>query len=163
MRLDGKNSVQSKADKYNILTLDKIIPPELTYNHRFPTRLPITMQRERLAIYCSVCYSVNGMQHTLHVVGDPPEALKKARLDNIALVPASLLPLKSTYKTIANNLPRGSVLCVPATHRQRTIVESVRQYFKEHGRTVITLPLERITRTMPKPAKTQPENLQCAF
>jgi len=58
-----------------------------------------------LALSCSVCYSVSGMQHTLQVVGEPPEALQKARLDNIALVPASLLPLKSTYKRIANNLP----------------------------------------------------------
>lgn len=103
------------------------------------------------------------MQHTLQVVGEPPEALKKARLDNIALVPASLLPLKNTYRTIANNLPRGSVLCVPATHRQRTIVESVKRYFKDHGRTVITMPLERITRKIPQPARTQPENLHFAF
>jgi hypothetical protein len=103
------------------------------------------------------------MQHTLNVVGEPPEALKKARLDNIALVPASLLLLKSTYKSIANNLPRGSVLCVPATHKQRTIIESVTKNFRDHGHTVITMPLERITRTMPKPARVQPENLHFAF
>jgi hypothetical protein len=103
------------------------------------------------------------MQHTLQIVGDPPEALKTARLDNITLVPASLLPLKSTYKTIANNLPRGSVLCVSGTPRQRTIVESVRRYFKVHGRTVITMPLERITRTIPKPARIQPENVRRAL
>src|SRR5215472_158745 len=99
------------------------------------------------------------MQHTLHVVGEPPEALKKARLDNIALVPASLLPLKSTYKTIANNLPRGSVLCVPGTPRQRTIMATVTQYFKNQGHMVLTMPLERITRTMPRPVRIQPENL----
>jgi hypothetical protein len=103
------------------------------------------------------------MQHTLQVIGEPPEALQTARLDNIALVPASLLPLKSTYKTIANNLPRGSVLCVPATHRQRTIIASVTQYFRDHGHTVITMPLERITRTMPKPARVQPENVRLAL
>jgi len=103
------------------------------------------------------------MQHTLHVVGEPPEALKKARLDNIALVPASLLPLKSTYKTIANNLPTGSVLCVPGTQTQRTIIESVTQYFRDHGHAVITIPLERITRTIPQPAKATLENLQFAF
>jgi hypothetical protein len=103
------------------------------------------------------------MQNTLHVVGEPPEAVQKARLDNIALVPASLLPLKSTYKTIANNLPRGSVLCVPGTHKQRTIMATVTQYFNNHGRTVLTMPLEKITRNIPKPAKTMPENLQFAF
>src|SRR6516225_397589 len=103
------------------------------------------------------------MQHTLHVVEEPPEALKKARLDNIALAPASLLPLKGTYKTIANNLPRGSVLCVPATHRQRTIIASVTRYFRDHGHTAIPVPLERITRTMPKPARVQPENVRLAL
>jgi hypothetical protein len=96
-------------------------------------------------------------------VGEPPEALKKARLDNIALVPASLLPLKNTYKSIANNLPRGSVLCVPATHRQRTIIESVTRYFRDHGHTAITVPLERITHQMPKPVRVQPENLRLAL
>jgi hypothetical protein len=103
------------------------------------------------------------MQNTLHVVGEPPEILRKARLDNIALVPASLLPLKSTYKSIANNLPTGSVLCVPGTHKQRTIIESVTQYFRDHGHSVITIPLENITRNIPKPAKATPENLQFAF
>ena len=103
------------------------------------------------------------MNDTLHVVGEPPEALKKARLDDIALVPASLLPLKSTYKSIANNLPRGSVLCVPATHKQRTIIKSVTQYFRDHGHTAITVPLERITHQMPKPAGAKPENLRFAF
>jgi hypothetical protein len=116
-----------------------------------------------LAIYFSACYSGSGMQHTLHVVGEPPDALKKARLDNIALVPASLLPMKSTYKSIANNLPRGSVLCVPGTPRQRTIVASVTQYFRDHGRFCLTMPLERITRTMPKPARVQQENLRLAL
>ena len=98
------------------------------------------------------------MQNTLHVVGEPPEILRKARLDNIALVPASLLPLKSTYKSIANNLPTGSVLCVPGTQTQRTIIESVTQYFRDHGHTVITMPLEKITRKMPKPAKSNAGN-----
>ena len=103
------------------------------------------------------------MQNTLHVVGEPPRALQKARLDNIALVPASLLPLKGTYQPLANRLPKGSVLCVPATHKQRTIVARVTQYFRDHGHTVITMPLERITRTMPKPTKQMPENLHFAF
>jgi hypothetical protein len=50
---------------------------------------------------------------------EPPERLKKARLDNIALVPASLLPLKGTYQVLANRLPTGSVLVVPGTPRQK--------------------------------------------
>ena len=76
---------------------------------------------------------------------EPPARLKKARLDNIALVPASLLPLKATYQPIANHLPTGSVLCVPGTQRQQKILAMVTQFFREHGHQVITLPIDRIT------------------
>jgi len=40
-------------------------------------------------------------------VGEPPARLTRARLDNIALVPASLLPLKGTYQPLANSLPKA--------------------------------------------------------
>lgn len=81
----------------------------------------------------------------------PPEALQKARLDNIALVPASLLSQKATYQHEANKLPTGSVLCVPGTPRQQQIIERIRQFIKPHGRRVYTLPYERITRKHPLP------------
>src|SRR6266480_5843777 len=97
------------------------------------------------------------------VVGEPPRAILKARLDNIALVPASLLPLKGTYQPLANQLPRGSVLCVPGTLKQRTIMATVTRFFKDHGHTVITMPIENISRHIPKPARPQPENLSLAF
>ena len=104
------------------------------------------------------------MQNTLRVVvGEPPRAIQKARLDNIALVPASLLPLKGTYQPLANKLPTGSVLCVPGTQKQRTIMATVTRFFKEHGHTVITMPLENITRTIKKMPRLQPENLQLAI
>ena len=54
-------------------------------------------------------------------ISEPPARLKKARLDNIALVPASLLPLKETYMSLANTYPTGSVLCVQGTQRQQKI------------------------------------------
>ena len=76
-----------------------------------------------------------------------PEAIQRAKLDNIALVPASLLSLKNTYQPIANNLPTGSVLCVPGTPRQQKILAQVTQFLRSHGRQVITLPIEKITRT----------------
>ena len=97
------------------------------------------------------------------VVGEPPHALQHARLDNIALVPASLLPLKGTYQPIANQLPTGSVLCVPGTQKQRTIMATVTKFFKDHGHIVITMPLENITCTIKKTPRLQPENLQLAF
>jgi hypothetical protein len=39
-----------------------------------------------------------------------PKALLKARLDNIAIVPASMLGLKALWQTAANTLPQGGVL-----------------------------------------------------
>src|SRR6266487_273309 len=97
------------------------------------------------------------------VVGEPPHALQHARLDNIALVPASLLPLKGTYQPLANRLPTGSVLCVPGTQKQRTIMATITKFFKEHGHTVITMPLENITRTIKKTPRPHSENLQLAI
>src|SRR2546423_14080896 len=96
-------------------------------------------------------------------VTEPPARLKKARLDNIALVPASLLPLKRTYQPIANTLPTGSVLCVPGTQRQQKIMTMVTKFFREHGRSVITLPIENISETMKKKSRPQAENLSLAF
>src|SRR2546421_10316763 len=94
---------------------------------------------------------------------EPPTRLKKARLDNIALVPASLLKNKAIYQPIANDLPTGSVLCVPGTQRQQKIMAKVTSFFRDHGRSVITLPLETITRNMKKIPRPQAENLPLAF
>ena len=96
-------------------------------------------------------------------LSEPPEQLKKARLDNIALVPASLLSLKGTYQPIANTLPKGSVLCVPQTQRQQKILAKVASFLRDKGHQVITLPIERITRSVTKPHWTNAENLQLTF
>jgi hypothetical protein len=48
-----------------------------------------------------------GYQYTLT---NPPRAIRDARLDNIAIVPASLLGLKALWQTAANTLPQGGVL-----------------------------------------------------
>src|SRR6266851_5021851 len=79
-------------------------------------------------------------------ISEPPARLKKARLDNIALVPASLLKNKAIYQPIANTLPTGSVLVVPGTLRQEKIMAKVTSFFRDHGRSVITMPIEKITR-----------------
>ena len=71
-----------------------------------------------------------------------PKAVRKARMDNIVLVPASLLPKKGKYQTIANNLPKGSVLICQAQKKQRIagILEQVATWLREHGHFVKTLP-----------------------
>jgi len=94
---------------------------------------------------------------------EPPTRLKKARLDNIALVPASLLKNKEIYQLIANSLPTGSVLAVPGTLRQQKIMAKVTSFFRDHGRSVITMPIEKITGTMKKKPRPQSENLPLAF
>jgi len=42
----------------------------------------------------------------------PPPTLRRAKLDNLALVPGSLLPYREQWQAIANSLPRGDVLIV---------------------------------------------------
>src|SRR5947209_8684378 len=104
------------------------------------------------------------MQTTLPShVSEPPARLKKARLDNIALVPASLLPLKGTYQPIANTLPTGSVLCVSQTTRHQKILASVALFFRNHGHNVLTLPIERVTSRIHKHKRPQAQSLQLAF
>jgi len=102
------------------------------------------------------------MRNTLDVVVEPPAALRKARLDNIALVPASLLPLKGTYQPIANRLPKGSVLCVQSqSPRQKKILIQVVQFFRNHGHTVITLPIEKLQKKTSR--KTHAQTLRLAL
>jgi len=96
-------------------------------------------------------------------VSEPPARLKKARLDNIALVPASLLKNKAIYQPIANTLPTGSVLVVPGTLRQQKIMAKVTSFFRDHGHQVITMPIEKITRSMKKAPRPRTENLKLAF
>jgi hypothetical protein len=71
-----------------------------------------------------------------------PKALRKARLDNVTLVPASLLPCKGKYQKIANNLPKGGVLICQTDKKQQIshILERVATWLSENGHFVRTLP-----------------------
>ena len=64
-------------------------------------------------------------------IGKPPRAIRKAKLDNIALVPASLLSRKGKYQTIANNLPGQGVLICETEKKERMshILEYVAAFF----------------------------------
>jgi hypothetical protein len=76
---------------------------------------------------------------------NPPKALLKARMDNIAIVPASMLPLTETLKRKVNTLPKGGVfLCYAKENiRQRKILERVGETFRQHGHAVMNLPVEQ--------------------
>ena len=70
----------------------------------------------------------------------PPRSLRRStiKLDNIALVPASLLPYKEAWQQIANQLPKGSILvCVPTTDgKQKETFLSVARSLRAKGMSV---------------------------
>jgi hypothetical protein len=80
---------------------------------------------------------------------NPPKALLKARMDNIAIVPASMLPLTQTLKEKVNTLPKGGVfLCYAHENsRQKKILERVEETFKEHGHTVRSISMGEVYKT----------------
>lgn len=77
-----------------------------------------------------------------------PRALRRpqVKLDNLTLVPASLLSRKADYEAIANDLPRGEVLLVlpPPDSPERTTMQRLAQLFRAKGRHVTVLTEERL-------------------
>ena len=82
---------------------------------------------------------------------NPPKALLKVRMDNIAIVPASMLPLTQTLKDKVNTLPKGGVfLCYARENtRQRKILARVEETFREHGHAVKSMPMEQVYKNTP--------------
>jgi hypothetical protein len=82
---------------------------------------------------------------------NPPQAILHARLDNIAIVPASMLPLPQTLKEKVNTLPKGGVfLCYAKENtRQRKILERVEETFREQGHVVRSLSMGEVYKTTP--------------
>lgn len=68
----------------------------------------------------------------------PPKALRTARLDNLALLPASLLPFKATYQAIANQQQPGTVLVVLplGDSLPRRALQRVATHLRAHGQRV---------------------------
>ena len=79
-------------------------------------------------------------------ISKPPRAIRKAKLDNIALVPASLLFQKGKYQTIANNLPGRGVLICDTNKKERIchILDNMAAFFRQKGYVVKTIPYEVI-------------------
>ena len=80
---------------------------------------------------------------------NPPKALLKARMDNIAIVPASMLPLTATLKEKVNTLPKDGVfLCYAKENtRQRKILERVEETFREQGHAVKSMEVGEVYKT----------------
>ncbi|MDP9471406.1 MAG: hypothetical protein M3Q71_12180 [Chloroflexota bacterium] len=65
------------------------------------------------------------------------------RLDNIALVPASLLPFKDQWDQLVNNLPGSALLVVPdGDPSVRRTMSRIAAQLQIRGRHVITIPAE---------------------
>jgi hypothetical protein len=77
---------------------------------------------------------------------NPTKALLKAKLDNIAIVPASMLPLTKILKEKVNTLSKGAVfLCYAEENtRQRMLLERVEETFREQGHVVRSLSMEQV-------------------
>ena len=86
------------------------------------------------------------------LISPPPQALRKAKLDNLALVPASLLPYKAEYQAIANQQPPGSTLIVlpSSDKRQRTTLQHVASGLRAKGRTVAMVPALHFLPLLPR-------------
>jgi len=82
---------------------------------------------------------------------NPPQAILHARLDHIAIVPASMLPLPQTLKEKVNTLPKGGVfLCYAKENsRQRKILERVEETFREQGHMVKSMSVGDVYKTTP--------------
>ena len=78
-----------------------------------------------------------------HII-KPPRAVRKARLDNLALVPASLLPFKDQWQEVANSKPGEHVLIVlpKVEKRPRSVLERVAAELREKGHQVTTISAE---------------------
>ncbi len=77
-----------------------------------------------------------------------PHALRKARLDNLAIVPASLLLKKTSYQQTANMLPRGQVLIVATSgdSRKSEILRKVAAQLERKGQKVTTVESSRLSK-----------------
>ena len=76
----------------------------------------------------------------------PPRALRRAQLDNVAIVPANLLPYKAIYQRIANGLPPGTTLIVvpEAPGKPGQTLGSVATQLQGKGHQVKVVPANRL-------------------
>ena len=76
----------------------------------------------------------------------PPQAIRQARLDNIAIVPASMLTDKEDLKEKVKKLPRRQVfLChTKENTKQKQVLERVKEIFRHLGYAVTLLPMEQV-------------------
>ena len=74
---------------------------------------------------------------------NPPQSIRRARFNNIAIVPASALPYRDSLKEILNDMPKGGVLlCHTGQNpKQEKILKRVAERFRNLGHAVLNLTL----------------------
>src|SRR5262245_21465971 len=84
-------------------------------------------------------------------ITNPPQAILNARLDKIAIVPATLLGVKALWQTAANTLPKGGVLLCHTQQntRQRRLLERIGESFREQGHAVKSMSVGEVYKTTP--------------
>ena len=86
----------------------------------------------------------------------PPRSLRQStvHLDNVALVPASLLPFRAHWQQIANALPRGDILIVlPDQAKQRHLARSVALLLRAKGKRVKVIGTEETDPSLAAPSQ----------
>ncbi len=73
-----------------------------------------------------------------------PRAVRKAKLDNLALVPASLLPFKDQWQEVANSKAGEHVLIVlpKVENRSQNVLKRVAAELRDKGHQVPTISAE---------------------
>ena len=81
---------------------------------------------------------------SVYRVTRPPRRIRKARLDNLVLMPASLLPFKEQWQEVANSRAGEQVLIIlpKVENRPRTVLQRVAAQLREQGHAVTTLSAE---------------------
>ena len=79
---------------------------------------------------------------------EPPTPLRRARLDNLTLVPGDLLPYRTEWQAVANTLPRGAVLIVVPSHNplQKQTMLTVAKLLSSDGHQVRVIPAADLSR-----------------
>ena len=67
-------------------------------------------------------------------------------MDNIAIVPASMLPFTKTLQQVLSTLPKGAVFLCHAEEntRQRQLLERVEETLREQGHMVMHLSVREV-------------------
>jgi hypothetical protein len=78
----------------------------------------------------------------------PPAPLRRAHLDNLAIVPGNLLPYKAAWQEVANRLPQEAILIVLPTNNvvQKQTLLTVAKLLAQDGHQVRVVSSEEVAR-----------------